>query len=61
MIDPTRKWTFDYAAAELARIPSGLDVLIVVRSAARILRPFAAGLLSGASAVVCIGSVRGIC
>lgn len=30
MVDPTKKWTFDYVLRELPKIPSGLSTLLLV-------------------------------
>jgi len=31
MVDPTRKWTFDYAKQEITKVPKGVDILLLVR------------------------------
>ena len=30
MVDPTRKWTFEYVQQELTKIPDGLETLLLV-------------------------------
>lgn len=30
MVDPTKKWTFDYAAREIEKIPEHIYVLLLV-------------------------------
>lgn len=31
VVDPTKKWTFDYVIRELPKVPSGLSTLLLVR------------------------------